>query len=965
MTFDPRTCTLHGSDYVELFAHPSFTEDPTNAKYLIAKYSGWLEANWPGTNGYPALVLPSDHVTVHFHSRVGGSGRLFGYALDATAPVCRTRAHMLFQRVNEAAETGVEALAALTPQRRKFLVHAALAECANNEGAAQVQLMDWVFSTTADATPTPRVLTGVFATPTGLQVNALSAEVFTDGHMLMPVPASVSDMGAFRSVFPGRARNCTPVAVAASRRVYEIEDRRRGFVFTLQHWNGLGTKEVRPPIATAHTSTSPVRGDAIDSNGSQGNSEAAGLFDSGSDSDGVIDSHVAVAREHCFGMPVETSDGAVTYRGVRCDVKVVDGVDAGWVSEILGMDVRLARSEVWLSQALFAASQSGGGSDEYDPRSPVLYGLMWYTSDVDPHGAWYVLEALPARKVLHAFQLVEVGRCTRRVQVFSSDARFCLAPLNPRLMDKLDYLSHVCQYQTKNIMASHGAGLAPGAASLIVSRSPLRAAVADEMVPVNAGGDAEPPEAALETPNMGGVVAPSAVAGGETMVEAKFLTGIVPAALLDLFQFWKREDPLTNTTVITGHRVLGTDSATPSAAAADGRVLEIRVVGDAFSLGGAVHATGAGIGAGAGAQLHTSSAGDDRATVVVRSVDEVSHRRPLVLVDVMRAPPRSLLGRIADWVTRLDCLSHVLVWSFSDARPGEELEVNLIEFPRLGLSFKAAAGSAGGDPRFECVEHSGTWVSDLRSDAVNAHFAGLPHGVLLQDASNAQHLLVSNVPMHRPDVRAEPFSTFVVPAPFAGWGRNIKTRHYVYPLHPTEAFFTTPSLAAALYLVYLKIMARDYVGVTPLIPACSTDVAYDKEATFVLSELVISSKEDRDPAASAVRLKLFSAYVDSFGGDVSVFKPPDASHKYMSSIARRGEKRHSPRVFEPSALHPGDVAKVFEVDIHYDSYLQKLGHVPAACRLSFDEEVCIAAWVCLVVWWHRLLCDSRGICGTR
>lgn len=194
--------------------------------------------------------------------------------------------------------------------------------------------------------------------------------------------------------------------------------------------------------------------------------------------------------------------------------------------------------------------------------------------------------------------------------------------------------------------------------------------------------------------------------------------------------------------------------------------------------------------------------------------------------------------------------------------------------------------------------------------------------------------------MHRPEVRTEPFSTFVVPAPYSGWERNIKTRHYVYPLHPTEAYFSTPSLPAALYMVYLRVMHRDYAGVAPLISACATDVGYDRESTFILLEIVIASKEDRDPEASAVRLKLFAAYMGSFGGDASALtKAPESRRKYISSFARRSAKRAHPWVHEPSSLLPSDLAKAFEVQLHYDSYLEKRDHVESACRLALDEEV--------------------------
>jgi len=216
-----------------------------------------------------------------------------------------------------------------------------------------------------------------------MQVNVLSAEVYTDGHMLMPVPTAVSELPAFQAVFPGRARNCTPVSVASTRRVYELEDRRRGFLFTLHHWEGLDEAGIRPPVPTdtvavaaavaaavplpglampdgagagagagADRAVAVLAGGGDDGEGHQ--ARAPGLFDSDSD-DGVPPDEfdvgaafapslaTAAAALKCYGMPVELRGGAVRYAGVICPIKLVDGVACGWVGEVLASDVHLAR----------------------------------------------------------------------------------------------------------------------------------------------------------------------------------------------------------------------------------------------------------------------------------------------------------------------------------------------------------------------------------------------------------------------------------------------------------------------------------------------------------------------------------------------------------------------------------------------------------------------------------------------
>jgi len=210
-----------------------------------------------------------------------------------------------------------------------------------------------------------------------------------------------------------------------------------------------------------------------------------------------------------------------------------------------------------------------------------------------------------------------------------------------------------------------------------------------------------------------------------------------------------------------------------------------------------------------------------------------------------------------------------------------------------------------------------------------------------------RYLLTSNVPLHRPEVRSCPFSTFVVPAPYHVWEASIKKRHYVYPLHPTEAFFVVPSIPAALYMVYMKLMMRDYVSVASLMAACQTDIPFGTEATFTLAEIAVATKEDHDPNASAVRLKLFAAYLGSFDGDVTQFDEPTGQRNYIFTFVRRTPPRSKRRrrMFQPPKLLPGDVAKAFEVDVHYDSYLEKVGHVNVACRLSASEEMSVISFL--------------------
>jgi hypothetical protein len=86
-------------------------------------------------------------------------------------------------------------------------------------------------------------------------------------------------------------------------------------------------------------------------------------------------------------------------------------------------------------------------------------------------------------------------------------------------------------------------------------------------------------------------------------------------------------------------------------------------------------------------------------------------------------------------------------------------------------------------------------------------------------------------------------------------------RHYLYPVHPSEALLSTPSLAAALYLLLMRFMARQYADVFRMVESCVTDMKLTSEEASLYKWLG-SLKADHHPDAVACRLKIsaVSAY---------------------------------------------------------------------------------------------------------
>jgi hypothetical protein len=88
-------------------------------------------------------------------------------------------------------------------------------------------------------------------------------------------------------------------------------------------------------------------------------------------------------------------------------------------------------------------------------------------------------------------------------------------------------------------------------------------------------------------------------------------------------------------------------------------------------------------------------------------------------------------------------------------------------------------------------------------------------------------------------------------------------RHYLYPVHPSEALLSTPSLAAALYLLLMRFMARQYADVFRMVESCVTDMKLTSEEASLYKWLG-SLKADHHPDAVACRLKISAVSAQLF-----------------------------------------------------------------------------------------------------
>ena len=207
--------------------------------------------------------------------------------------------------------------------------------------------------------------------------------------------------------------------------------------------------------------------------------------------------------------------------------------------------------------------------------------------------------------------------------------------------------------------------------------------------------------------------------GEQTAIPARFLRGLLPDALLQAYEIWQSSKDGT----LFGYE------RSPDADAPTLLQVKLQKIG-----------------------------GDDRAgfctsaaSAVIRRIPVIPTSGPPCMADYQASRPTHTLlnlqraGLVADLAgvrqlfNRLENLSHILVWSELDINRSDRLSVDLIELPRLNLSFRRPARTA----RFLSVEYDGLCISNHRSEQVNAILAATgPAAILLESAAQELHVLM-------------------------------------------------------------------------------------------------------------------------------------------------------------------------------------------------------------------------------
>jgi hypothetical protein len=321
--------------------------------------------------------------------------------------------------------------------------------------------------------------------------------------------------------------------------------------------------------------------------------------------------------------------------------------------------------------------------------------------------------------------------------------------------------------------------------------------------------------------------------GTQTYVPPRFLSGIVPSSLVDKYVFWQSE----NDDIVGYEKVLEeVDEDDPLAKTVDEEIpssrLKIRLTKSSdFDKTGFCNST--------------AEALIQRIPIigVEHETEKIDPNRPShTLLNVLSAPPSSLLKRVGLLLSRLDNISHVLVWSTSEVNSTHsQCSIDFIELPRVNLSFKAKdVESVEGkmEHRLYSNDYDGLYIAtSSEAREIGERLLGsISHFIVLQNADKDLFILLPSCALpRRLHADGSHLSVQVIlDRRNKDWNNKIgEVRSYLYPIHNSRSFLVTPSLASSLYLMLMHFITGAYVEVFKMVESCVSEDLNAEEVSLL------------------------------------------------------------------------------------------------------------------------------------
>lgn len=330
--------------------------------------------------------------------------------------------------------------------------------------------------------------------------------------------------------------------------------------------------------------------------------------------------------------------------------------------------------------------------------------------------------------------------------------------------------------------------------------------------------------------------------GTQTYVPSRFLAGLLPTALVESFTFWQFDDDniigYENTLTETED-----DSDEPkevqakSSTSDDTPSYRLKITlfkGQEFDKTGFCNSSAEAL------VQRIPVIGTDH------EAERIDSNRPVhTLLNVMSAPPSSLLKRIGMLLARLDNLAHVLIWSKAKLQSAHApCSIDHIELPRVNLSFKAKnVESMDGkvEHRIYSNDYDGLYIatSNEAREIAERLLGSISHFIVLQNADNDLFVLLPScaLPRRLHSDGSHVSVQVMLDRRNKDWINNIgEVRSYLYPIHNSRSFLVTPSLASSLYLMLMYFITGFYSEVFKMVESCVSEELNPEEVSFMLTK---------------------------------------------------------------------------------------------------------------------------------
>jgi hypothetical protein len=417
------------------------------------------------------------------------------------------------------------------------------------------------------------------------------------------------------------------------------------------------------------------------------------------------------------------------------------------------------------------------------------------------------------------------------------------------------------------------------------------------------------------------------ISHAQTFVPHRLLYGLMPTTLLENYVFWQSGDDS-----LTGYMAVANKAATRS-------VLEVKL-----SRVDASDNTGFGFSSANASICRIFTANDPNIKDFQFYKVPDLEKPPMYLVDLMKVLNayhtnfnteadidgprttsvefRSFMGEtktlhaLVQVMLRLEPMANIVAWSSVAPTPNAKgvasfaSSVDLIELPRLRLSFEKSLG-ADGSVRYLCLEQSGHHIAANTADLPFARLLeGLPTGILLVNNDYEYSLLVpATVKLVFVRTKIKHSFKLICSMTDKDWiAKTGENTYFIYPIHSSGCFMSSRSIASTLYMLALRLMTRRYRDAFRLIESCVCDRVLTAQEQQIF-DLVGTVQDGMLVDARACRLKLF--FVTCGCSEIMPYQ--------------------------------------FNVEEDISQYVQNYSMVSASCRLTVDEEIFIMSRVSAAV----------------